>query len=158
MTGRRGSTASTNGWRGSRLTPMPFDSSNGGQPGFPSRTETRRVRPPTVSILIRSGRPAFRRPRTPPRPDPGRSSSAGPGLDWSTVIDVRSGRVADRHQPAAAEFCGRGLLLTAAFGQPPRVVRPPGPVAGLRAAQPLLGVFRALLSQLVPGLVVVRRI
>jgi hypothetical protein len=54
MTGRRGSRASTNGWSSSRLTPIPLHSSNGGQPGVPSRTETRRARPPTVTILIRS--------------------------------------------------------------------------------------------------------
>src|ERR1700730_2989615 len=133
-TGRRGSSASTNGWSASRLAPMPWHSSSGAQPGFPARTETRMARPPTVRILIRSPGPARR------------------GV--SMVTDVGSGRVADRRQPAATGL-GRGrLLLAAALGQPARVVRPPGPVAGLGTAQPLLGIFRALLGHLVPGLVV----
>ena len=55
MTGRRGSSASTNGWNSSRLAPMPLHSSSGGQPAVPSRTETRMVRPPTAKTLIRSG-------------------------------------------------------------------------------------------------------
>src|SRR5215467_10728821 len=142
MTERRGSIASTNGWSSSRLAPMPLHSSSGGQSGFPSRTETRMVRPPTVRFLIRSGGPVFRRRL----------------MTWSMVIDIGTRRIADRCQPAAAQLPGGGLLLPAAFGQPARVVRPPGPVAGLRQAQPLLGVFRALLGLLVPGLLVARRI
>ena len=90
--------------------------------------------------------PTRRRPRTRPRADPARSSAAGPGRVGSMVIDIGSRRVADRRQPAAAQFRGGGLLLAAALGQPARVVRPPGPVAGLRQAQPLLGVLRALLG------------
>src|SRR6266568_4651163 len=162
MTGRRGSSASTNGWNSSRLIPMPLHSSSGGQPGVPSRTEMRMARPPIVRILIRSGGlsgPARRsRPRTRPRADPARSSPASPGRVGSMVIDIGSWRLGDWHQPAAAQFRGGGPLLPAAFGQPARVVRPPGPVAGLGQAQPLLGVFRALLGHLVPGLLVARRI
>src|SRR5712664_2039888 len=109
------------------------------------------ARPPTVRILIRWDGPARRsRPRTRPRADPARSSLAGPGRGGSMVIDIRSWRVADRHQPAAARFPGRGLVLAAALGEPARVIGPPGPVAGLRATQPLLGVLRALLGHLVP--------
>src|SRR5580704_13210781 len=147
MTGRRGSSASTNGWNSSRLAPRPLHSSSGGQPGVPSRTATRRARPPTVRILILPAGPARRsRPRIRPRPDPGRSFPAGPGPGVSMVVNIRAGGFADRLQPAAAQFRWRGLLVAAAFGQPVRVVRPPGPVAGLRPAQPLLGVFRALLG------------
>src|SRR3954452_5703772 len=142
---RRGSSASTNGWSTSRLAPMPVHSSSGGQSRVPSRTETRMARPPTVKILIRWGGfwgPARRsRPRT-----------------RSMVIDIGSGRVADRRQPAAAQFPGGGLLLAAAIGQPVRVVGPPGSVARLRTTQPLLGVLRGLLGQLVPGLLVARRV
>src|SRR6266566_7929340 len=159
MTGRRGSSASTNGWNSSRLAPMPLHSSSGGRPGAPSRTETRMARPPIVRILIRSGGPARRsRPRARPRADPARSSPTGPGRVGSMVIDIGSWRLGDRHQPAATQFPGGGLVLAAALGQPARVVRPPGPVAGLRAAQPLLGILRALLGHLVPGLLVARRI
>src|ERR1700759_3580921 len=132
-TGRRGSSASTNGWNSSRLTPMPLHSSSGVQPGVPSRTETRRARPPTVMIRIRSGE------------------------DWSAVIDVGSGRVADRPQPAAAEFGGGRLLLAPALGPPARVVRPPGAVAGPRLAQPLLRIARALIGLLGAGLLVAGR-
>jgi hypothetical protein len=47
---RRGSSASTKGCSTSRLAPMPFMSSNGGTDGsVPGRTETRRVRRPTVT-------------------------------------------------------------------------------------------------------------
>src|SRR5580700_4844189 len=134
MTGRRGSRASTNGWNSSRLAPMPLHSSSGGQPGVPSRTATRMARPPTVRTLIRAADPARR--------------------DASMVIDIRSRRVADRGQAAAAQFVRSGLFLPAALGQPARVVRPPGAVAGLRAAQPLLRILRALLGHLVPGLLV----
>src|SRR5690348_865527 len=142
MTGRRGSSASTNGWSSSRLAPMPLHNSSGGQSGFPSRTETRRVRPPTVRFLIRSGGAAFRR---------------RPGTR-SMVIDVGSGRVADRRQAATTQFRGRGLLLAAPFGQPVRVVRPPGPVAGLRVTEPFLRILRELLGQLVPGLLIAGRV
>src|SRR5580700_6991333 len=171
MTGRRGSRASTNGWNSSRLTPMPLHSSSGGQPGVPSRTATRMARPPTVRILIRPAGPGRRsRPRTRPTADPARSSpaspaspaspvsAAGPGRDGSMVIDIRSRRGADRGQATAAQFAGSALLLPAALGQPVRVVRPPGPVPGLRDPQPLLGVLRTLLGHLVPGLLVARRI
>src|SRR5260370_36343216 len=159
MTGRRGSSASTNGWNSSRLPPMPLHSSSGGRPGVPSRTETRMARPPTVRILIRPADPGRRsRPRTRPRADPARSSPAGPGRGGSMVIDIRSRRGADRGQAAAAQFVGSGLVLAAAFGQPVRVIRPPGPGAGLRDPQPLLWILRALLGHLVPGLVVAGRI
>src|SRR6185312_6836108 len=165
MTGRRGSSASMNGWNSSRLTPMPLHSSKGGRPGAPSRTATRMARPPIVRILIRSGGlsgppvPTRRsRPRARPRADPARSSSAGPGRVGSMVIDIGSWRLGDRHQPAATQFPRGGLVLAAALGQPARVVRPPGPVQGLGMAQPLLGIFRALLGHLVPGLLVARRI
>src|SRR5260370_6595854 len=67
------------------------------------------ARPPTVMILIRSPGPARR--------------------DVSMVVDVGSGRVADRRQPAATGLGRGGLLLTAALGQPARVVRPPGACA-----------------------------
>src|SRR5215468_5408147 len=52
ITSRRGSSASTNGWRTSRLAPMPLHSSNGGHAGSPGRTSTRRTRPRTVSVLV----------------------------------------------------------------------------------------------------------
>ena len=131
----------------------------GGRPGVPSRTATRIERPPTLRILIRSaGPPRRRRPSIRPRPDSGRSSPPGPARDGSMVVNIRSRRVADRLQPAAAQFSGRGLLVAAALGQPVRVVRPPGPVAGLRPEQPLLGIFRALLGHLVAGLGVVGRV
>src|SRR5580692_1518822 len=162
ITGRRGSRASTNGWNSSRLAPMPLHSSSGGQPAAPSRTETRRPRPPTVRVLIRSAGPVApprrRRPSIRSRPDRGRSSPVGPGPDVSMVVDIRAGRFADRCQPGAAQFRGCGLLFPAAFGQPARVVRPPGSVAGLRPAQPLLRVFRALLGYLVAGLLVAGRV
>src|SRR5580704_1156356 len=159
MTGRRGSSASTNGWNNSRLAPMPLHSSSGGQPGVPSRTATRRPRPPTVTIRIRSAGPTRRsRPSIRPRPDPERSPRPGAGSDVSMVVNIRAGSFADRLQPAAAQVRGRGLLLSAALGQPVRVVRPPGPVTGLRPAQPLLGVFGALLGDLVAGLGVAGRV
>src|ERR1700722_13849413 len=165
MTGRRGSSTSTNGWNSSRLAPMPLHSSSGVQPAVPSRTETRMVRLPTARTLIRSGGPGGplrrSRPRTRPRPDSARSSPAGTGGtggDSSAVIDIRSRCGADRRQPAAAQIRGRGLLLAAALGQAASPVRPPGPVQGLGTAQPFLGVLRALLGHLVPGLLVARRI
>src|SRR5580658_6903067 len=159
MTGRRGSSASTNGWNNSRLAPMPLHSSSGGQPAVPSRTETRTVRPPTDRFRIRSGGPAPRsRPSIRPSPDPGRSSPVGSGRAGSMVVNIRARRFADRHQPAAAQVGGRGFLFPATFGQPVRVVRPPRPVQGLRSAQPLLRVLRAVLGHLVPGLVVAGRI
>src|ERR1700759_2651129 len=96
MTGRCGSSASTNGWNSSRLTPMPLHSSKGGRPGAPSRTATRMARPPTVSILIpRAGpiRPPRVRP-TGPRPVCAQSLPAGPGRDGSAVTEARFRRVA----------------------------------------------------------------
>src|SRR5580698_7279223 len=159
ITGRWGSSASTNGWRSSRLTPMPLHSSSGGAPVVPSRAETRRARPPTVMTRIRSGFGALRRPRTTrPRPVLARPSPGGAGLAGSVVIDIGAWSVANRQQPAAAQLRGCGFFLPAPFGQPADVVRPPGPLAGLRAAQPVLRVFRALLPALVPGLFVAWRI
>src|SRR5579862_1340235 len=162
MTGRRGSSASTNGWNSSRLTPMPLHSSSGGQPAAPGRTETRMARPLTVRIRIRSADPwgptRRSRPSTRPSPEPAPSSPAGSAAGGSTVIDIGSRRLRDRRQPAAAQFPGRDLLLAAALGQPARIVRPPGPMAGLRDPQPFLRVFRALLGHLVPGLLVARRV
>src|SRR5271154_255900 len=145
MTGRRGSRASTKGWSSSRLTPMPLQSRIGGQPLAPSRTETRRLREPTARIRIRSGlgfgfRSALRR------------------RSGSVVIDIGPRCVADRPQPATAQFGGRGLLVAAALGQPGRVVQPPGARAGLGGAEPFLGVFRAVRSELVPGFLVAGRI
>src|ERR1700733_1041240 len=159
MTGRRGSSSSTNGWNISRLAPMPLHSSSGGQPAAPSRTETRRARPPTVRSLIRSAGATRRsRPSIRPRPDPERSVPVGSGSEVLMVVNIRARSFADGLQPAAAQFRGRGLLVPAALGQPVRVVRPPGPVAGLGPAQPLLRVFRALLGELVTGLFVAGRV
>src|SRR5580692_8802421 len=160
ITGRRGSSESMNGWNNSRLAPMPLQSSSGGRPASPSRTETRMARPPIVTILIRSAGPArrsrFRSAR--PRPGPRRSSPGGSGRGASPVIDVGPGRIADRHQAAAAGF-GRGvLLLAAAFGQPAGVVRPPGAVTGFGLAQPLIRIRRAFPGYLIAGLLVARRI
>src|ERR1700729_1407875 len=138
---------------------MPLHSSKGGHSGAPSRTATRMVRPPIRRIRIRSAGPGRRsRLRTPPRPDAGRSSPAGPGRDASMVIDVGSRRVADRRQPAAAGLAGGGLLLPAALGQPARVVRPPGAATGLRVPEPPLRILRGVLGHLVAGLVVSGRI
>src|SRR5579863_270939 len=119
---------------------MPLHNSSGGQPAVPSRTATRTLRPPTVRIRIRSAGPARRRrPSIRPRPEPRRSGPGGAGSDVSMVVNIRAGRFADRLQPAAAQFRGRGPLVPAALGEPV-VIRPPGPLAGLRPAQPLLGV------------------
>src|SRR5260370_12907634 len=96
------------------------------------------ARPPTVMILIRSPGPARR--------------------DVSMVVDVGSGRVADRRQPAATGLGRGGLLLTAALGQPARVVRPPGAVRGLRVPEPFLRIRRAFLGHLVPSLLVPGRV
>src|ERR1700722_15486189 len=157
MTGRRGSSSSTNGWSSSRLAPIPLHNSNGVQPAAPSRTETRRARPPTVRTRIRSLGPARRsRRRTRPTPDPVRSSPDDPGRDSSAVIDIGPWGIADWRQSGTPQLLGRGLLFSAALGPPVRVVRPPGSGAGLREVQPLLGVFRALFGYLVPGLLVAR--
>src|SRR5579871_4406132 len=152
ITPRRGSSASTNGSSSSRLAPMPLHSSSGGRPGVPSRTATRMARPAAVMLLIRSADSArTSRPRTArASPDRSRPSPAGRAQEMSMVIHVGSRRIADRRKTAAAQFIGRRLLLTAVLGQPARVVRPPGAVTGLRAAQPLLRIVRALLGHLVP--------
>src|SRR5690242_16351169 len=160
MTPRRGSSASTNGWSSSRLTPMPLHRSSGGQPGVPSRTATRMARPPTLRLLIRSADSATssRRRTAQAMPARGRSLPAGQGQDMSMVMDVRSRRVADRRQTATAELIRGRLLLTGPLGQPGREVRPPGAGAGLCAPEPVLRVLRTVLGHLVSRLVVSRRI
>src|SRR5580693_595420 len=169
ITGRRGSSTSTNGCSSSRLTPMPLHSSSGGQPGSPSRTETRSDRPPIDRILIRVEASAFRdRPGIQPRradrrpfpagPCPAGSFPAGSDPGWSAVIDVRSRRLADRQQPAAAEFGRRGGLLPAPLGQPARVVRPPASLPALGLPQELLRILRAVARELVLGLGVAGRV
>src|SRR6516164_3423244 len=157
---RRGSSASTNGWRSSRLAPMPLHRSSGGRPGVPSRTATPMARPPVLRFLIRSAGPARskRRRTAGGRPNPGRSFPADWGQAMSMVINVGSGRVADRRQTAAAGLARGLLLLTAALGQPARVVRPPGAMTGLRVPEPLLRVPRMILGHLVSRLVVSGRI
>src|SRR3984885_4172754 len=160
MTVRRGSSALTNGSNSSRLTPMPLHSSSGGQLDVPSRTDTRMARPPAFTILIRSAGLARRsRLRTArARPAPGRSFPAAPGWDVSMVIDICSRGVADRHQPGTAGLVRGRLLVTAALGEPARIVRPPGAVTGLRAPEPFLGIFRGLLRHLESRLLVSRRV
>src|SRR6266567_776094 len=158
MTPRRGSSASTNGWSSSRLAPMPLHRSSGGRPGSPSRTATRMVRPPTLRFRIRPADSASSsRARTAlARPDRERYFPAGRDQEMSMVIDVWSRRIADRRQTAPAELVRGRLLVTAVLGQPARVVRPPGTVAGLRAPEPVLRVLRVILGHLVSRLVVTR--
>src|SRR6516165_4874393 len=157
MTPRRRSSASTNGWSSSRLAPMPLHRSSGGRPPVPSRTATRMTRPPAVRLLIRSADSALssRRRATLATPAPKRS---GRGQDMSMVMDVCSRRVTDLRQTATAELIRGRLLLTAALGQPARVVRPPRAGAGLCAPEPIFRVLRAVLGHLVSRLVVSGRI
>src|SRR6516164_5289937 len=165
MTPRRESSASTNGWSSSRLTPMPLHRSSGGKPGVPSLTATRIARPPTLRTRIRSAdsarssRPGTIRPGTArARPDRERPFPAGRGQEMLMVIDVCSRRVADPRQAVAAELIRGRPLLPAMLGQPARVVRPPGAMTGLCAPEPVLRILRAVLGHLVSRLLVSGRI
>ncbi len=88
-TSRSGLSALTNGSSSSRRAPMPLHRTSGGHLGLPVRTETRRRRPPAISVpvAVRGGELMARARRRPARPlFPG-----PPGWSGSAVIDLAAG-------------------------------------------------------------------
>src|SRR4051794_17645283 len=139
MTLRRGESASTNGCSTSRLAPMPFMSSSGGTDGsVPGRTETRRVRLPTVTVRTYA-----------PRPAGGRA-----GL---LVEDIGAGGLGQLLQ-VATEGRRRRPPPPGPLAQPRHEVRPPRTLDRLGGAEPLLRVGRCVRGHLERGLGVSRRV